>query len=149
VATSLPLRVLVVDDYQDGRDLLTEYLTFRGFAVDAACDGAEAIAKAKHARPDLILMDLRMPGMDGWRATRALKDDPDTQSVPVIAVTAHALGVERQSARDAGCDAVISKPFDITALGDALPKFLELGASALEVPGLSLFLPQKARPGAI
>jgi CheY-like chemotaxis protein len=104
------------------------------------------MAPKRSARPDLILMDLRMPGVDGWRATRAIKADPETQSIPVIAVTAHALPDERHSAREAGCDGVISKPFDIVVLGDALPKFLKVGASALDVPGLSLFLPQKPRP---
>jgi len=132
------IRVLVVEDYADNRDLLTEYLTFRGFAVSAAADGDAAIRLAREEPPDVILMDLRMPGVDGWQATRQLKADPMTAHVPVIAVTAHALRPEVQSARDAGCDAVVAKPFDIAALGDALEEFKSRGVSVFDRPGLAL-----------
>ena len=131
-------RVLVVEDFADNRDLLTEYLTFRGFTVDAAADGAAAIAKARRDLPDVILMDLRMPGLDGWEATRQLKADPATAKVPVVAVTAHALRPEVESARDAGCDAVVAKPFDIVALADALEVFKTRGLGVFDRPGLSL-----------
>jgi|SRR6185295_4349127 len=131
-------RVLVVEDFADNRDLLTEYLTFRGFTVDAAADGAAAIAKARRDLPDVILMDLRMPGLDGWEATRLLKADPATAKVPVVAVTAHALRPEVESARDAGCDAVVAKPFDIVALADALEVFKTRGLGVFDRPGLSL-----------
>jgi two-component system, cell cycle response regulator DivK len=131
-------RVLIVEDFADNRDLLTEYLTFRGFTVDSAADGAAAIAKARRDLPDVILMDLRMPGLDGWEATRQLKADPATAKVPVVAVTAHALRPEVESARDAGCDAVVAKPFDIVALADALEVFKTRGLGVFDRPGLSL-----------
>ena len=134
---SSALNVLVVDDFDDGRDLVAEYLTFRGFGVLVARSGREAIKIARKAKPQIVLMDLSMPGIDGWRATRILKADPKTKAIRVIAVTAHALKRETDAARDAGCDGVISKPFDITALADALPRVLTHGAKALDVPGLS------------
>jgi CheY-like chemotaxis protein len=131
-------RVLVVEDFADNRDLLTEYLTFRGFAVTAAADGEAALRSAREDLPDVILMDLRMPGLDGWQTTRRLKADPSTSNVPVIAVTAHALKREVESARDAGCDAVVAKPFDISALADALETFRTLGLGVFERPRLAL-----------
>jgi len=131
-------RVLVVEDFADNRDLLTEYLTFRGFAVTVAVDGESALRSVREQRPDVILMDLRMPGLDGWQATRRLKTDPTTATVPVVAVTAHALRLEVESARDAGCDAVVAKPFDISALGDALETFKTDGLGVFERPGLAL-----------
>ena len=130
--------VLVVEDFADNRDLLTEYLTFRGFAVTAAADGEAALRSAREHRPDVILMDLRMPGLDGWQATRRLKADPNTAQIPVVAVTAHALRPEVESARDAGCDAVVAKPFDISALADALETFKTLGLGVFDRPGLAL-----------
>jgi CheY-like chemotaxis protein len=134
---AVPLTVLVVDDFPDGRELVAEYLTFRGFDVHVACDGAEAVALARKFRPAIVLMDLSMPGIDGWQAARMLKSDPNTQAIIVIAVTAHALKRERDAATAAGCDGVISKPFDLTALADALPRVLKRGPAALDVPGLS------------
>src|SRR3977135_361301 len=132
------LKVLVVDDFPDGRELVAEYLTFRGFSVHVACNGAEAIEIARKVRPEIVLMDLSMPGIDGWKAARTLKNDPLTQAVTVIAVTAHALPPETDAAREAGCDGVICKPFDLAALAEALPLMLKIGTAALDVPGLSL-----------
>src|SRR3982074_994888 len=106
------LSVLVVDDYPDGLDLVTEYLTFRGFSVLAARNGEEALQIARTTKPDIVLMDLSMPGMDGWQATKVLKNDPATSRICVVAVTARALKPERDDAIAAGCDGVISKPFD-------------------------------------
>ena len=142
--------VLVVDDFQDGRELVAEYLTFRGFTVHTANDGAAAIEMAAAVAPDVVLLDLSMPGIDGWQAARILKSNPSTRNIVVVAVTAHALPRETQAARDAGCDGVICKPFDLTALADALPRIRTQGLKALDVPGLSLSaLPPKARqPGA-
>lgn len=130
--------VLVADDFADGRELLAEYLTFRGFTVHTAADGEQAIQIARSARPDIVLMDLSMPGIDGWQAARMLKDDPRTRDIIVLAVTAHAMKSETEAARLAGCDGIICKPFDITTLGNALPRVLTHGAKALDVPGLSL-----------
>jgi two-component system cell cycle response regulator DivK len=129
--------VLVVDDFADGRELVAEYLTFRGFTVHTATSGEQAIQLAHDVLPDIVLMDLAMPGVNGWQAARSLKADSRTQQIIVIAVTAHALKPETDAAKAAGCDGVICKPFDITALGDALAHVLTRGTKALDVPGLS------------
>ena len=138
--------VLVADDFSDGRELLAEYLTFRGFTVHTAADGEQALQIARSVRPDIVLMDLSMPGIDGWQAARTLKDDPETKDIIVLAVTAHAMKLETEAARLAGCDGIICKPFDITMLGDALPRVLTHGAKALDMPGLSLTVRRAADP---
>jgi CheY-like chemotaxis protein len=102
--------VLVVDDYQDAREMYAEYLSFSGFRVEEASTGAEAIEKAFALRPDVILMDLSLPGMDGWTATRQLKNDDRTKGIPVVALTGHALAGASEGARQAGCDAFVTKP---------------------------------------
>src|SRR2546421_2891233 len=102
--------------------MLAEYLTYRGFAVREAIDGNEAIEVARRSRPRVILMDLTMRGVDGWTATRQLKADPSTKGIIIIAVTAHALEPNEATARRAGCDAFIAKPYDLTVLADALDK---------------------------
>ncbi len=102
--------VLVVDDVEEGREICAEYLSFRGYGVAAAEDGFDAIEKATALRPDVILMDLSLPGMDGWEATRRIKEDARTRHIPVIALTAHALPSAHEKAREAGCDAVVTKP---------------------------------------
>jgi len=107
--TPKPL-VLVVDDYQDAREMYAEYLSFSGFRVEEASTGAEAIEKAFALRPDVILMDLSLPGMDGWTATRRLKNDDRTKGIPVVALTGHALAGASEGARQAGCDAFVTKP---------------------------------------
>jgi two-component system cell cycle response regulator DivK len=124
--------VLVVDDFADGREMVAEYLAFRGFTVTEARDGEEAIELARKLKPEIVLMDLRMPGMDGWEATRRLKKDPQTRHIPVVALTAHALTPEIAAARNAGCDAVVAKPCDIGALADSLIKMLKLGPHVVE-----------------
>ena len=132
------LSVLVVDDYPDGLDLVAEYLTFRGFSVHVATGGEDAIALARAVTPDIVLMDLSMPGTNGWQATTILKNDPATRGICVIAVTAHAMKPEREAALAAGCDGVILKPFDLEVLANALPHVLDDCAKALDVPGLSI-----------
>jgi two-component system cell cycle response regulator DivK len=122
--------VLVVDDSPDGREMLTEYLTFRRFQVAEARNGAEALDVARRIQPIIILMDLSMPGMDGWEATRRLKADPLTQGAVIVAVTAHAFPREQEAARAAGCDIVIAKPFDLTVLADALEAVASHGLAA-------------------
>ena len=119
--------VLVVDDSVDDREMLVEYLAFRQFQVASAQHGEEAIEVAQRIRPAIILMDLSMSGMDGWEATRRLRADPRTKDVVIVAVTAHAFPPEQASARAAGCDAVIAKPFDLTAVADALHRILATG----------------------
>jgi two-component system cell cycle response regulator DivK len=102
--------ILVVDDFRDGREMYAEYLSHAGFDVAQAADGEEAVAKARELLPDVVLMDLSLPGMDGWEATRVLKADARTRDMRVIALTAHALSVYADSARAAGCDSVVTKP---------------------------------------
>ena len=102
--------VLVVDDVAHGREIFAEYLEFRGFRVATAADGLEALDKAFELRPDVILMDLSLPELDGWEATRRLKGDDRTKTIPVIALTAHALASAHDKAMAAGCDSVVTKP---------------------------------------
>ena len=102
--------ILVVDDYQDAREMYAEYLQFSGFRVAEARNGNEAVAQAFSLRPDLILMDLSLPGMDGWEATRVLKSDERTKHIPVVALTGHALAGASEGARRAGCDSFVTKP---------------------------------------
>jgi CheY-like chemotaxis protein len=102
--------VLVVDDFLDAREMYAEYFMFSGFRVVEAANGAEALEKAIEASPQVILMDLSMPGMDGWEATRRLKADARTKDIPVIALTGHALTGFQESAKLAGCDAFVTKP---------------------------------------
>jgi CheY-like chemotaxis protein len=130
-------RVLIVDDYRDGREMLAEYLKFLTFPVAEAGDGQAAIDLAASWRPDIILMDLQMPGMDGWEVTRRLKADPETAGMLVVALTAHALKREVQAALDAGCDAVVPKPYALTRLADALARAPHEGAAVFKVAGLN------------
>jgi two-component system cell cycle response regulator DivK len=102
--------VLVVDDYTDAREMYSDFLVFSGFRVAEAKDGNEAIDKAIEIQPDLILMDLSLPGVDGWEATRRLKADDRTRGIPIVALTGHALAGDAQTALRAGCDAFITKP---------------------------------------
>ena len=125
--------VLIVDDSVDGREMLAEYLRFRGFDVIEAVDGESALREARARRPAVILMDLQMPGIDGWQATRLLKADPATRDIIVIALTAHALTPDEGIAREAGCDGFISKPYEITAVGDVVGEVLRRGRPGLVV----------------
>jgi len=134
-------RILVVDDYRDGREMVAEYLTYHGFPVREAQEGHEAIELAASWKPSVILMDLQMPGLDGWEVTRRLKADPDTKEIVVVALTAHALSREIQAALAAGCDAVVSKPYALSLLADALLRTVEVGPAAFDVPGLGASAP--------
>jgi CheY-like chemotaxis protein len=102
--------ILVVDDYQDAREMYAEYLQYSGFRVAEARNGNEAVTQARSLRPDLILMDLSLPGMDGWEATRVLKADEATKRIPIVALTGHALAGASEGARRAGCDSFVTKP---------------------------------------
>jgi two-component system cell cycle response regulator DivK len=104
-------RILVVEDQPDNRQILRDLLTSADFEVIEAEDGEAGLAAAAAHRPDLILMDIRLPVLDGYEATRRLKADPTLHAIPVIAVTAHALSGDEDKARAAGCDAFISKPY--------------------------------------
>ena len=102
--------ILVVDDYEDAREMYAEYLRFCGFRVAEARNGNEALEQAFALMPDLILMDLSLPGMDGWEATRQLKADERTRQIPVVALTGHALAGASEGAKKAGCDSFVTKP---------------------------------------
>ena len=103
-------RVLVVDDYLDARELYSEYLQYSGFDVIEAGNGVEALARAADSAPDIILMDLSLPVMDGWEAMRRLKADKTTADIPIVALTGHALAGILEGAKKAGCDAFVTKP---------------------------------------
>jgi two-component system cell cycle response regulator DivK len=113
--------ILLVDDFEDGLEMYQEYLIYRGFQVAVARGGEEAVTKARSHRPDVILLDLRMPGMTGTEAMRILRADSSFANTPIIALTAHAMDEERRAALGAGFDEVIAKP----CLPDALVTTLE------------------------
>ena len=102
--------ILVVDDYEDAREMYAEYLRFCGFRVAEARNGNEALEQVFALMPDLILMDLSLPGIDGWEATRQLKADERVRHIPVVALTGHALAGASESAKKAGCDSFVTKP---------------------------------------
>jgi two-component system cell cycle response regulator DivK len=108
--------VLVVDDYQDAREMYSEYLKASGFRVAEARTGIEAVSKARELLPDCILMDLSLPGIDGWEATRQLKADQNTNRIPVVAITGQASELASRDAKAAGCVSFVLKP----ALPDAV-----------------------------
>jgi len=108
-------RILLVEDNEMNRDMLSRRLLRSGFEVDLAVDGEQALARAETG-PDLILMDLSLPGIDGWEATRLLKRGATTRHLPVIALTAHAMSGDREKALAAGCDDFDTKPVDLARL---------------------------------
>lgn len=109
-------KLLLVEDNEMNRDMLSRRLERKGFEVMIAVDGEQAIAMAASVLPDLILMDMSLPVIDGWEATRRLKSIPETSGIPVIALTAHAMVGDRQLALDAGCDDYDIKPIDLPRL---------------------------------
>jgi len=113
-------KILVVEDNEVNRDMLSRRLTRRGYEVLVAVDGQEGIQMALSHSPDLILMDMSLPVMDGWEATRRLKAAPETQKIPIIALTAHALMSDREQAFEVGCDDYETKPIDFPRLIEKL-----------------------------
>lgn len=109
-------RILLVEDDEMNRDMLSRRLMKRGYEVVIAVDGGEGVEKAESSAPDLILMDMSLPVMDGWSATRKLKDDAATRHIPIIALTAHAMAGDEEKARAAGCDDFDTKPVELTRL---------------------------------
>ena len=109
-------KILLVEDNEMNRDMLSRRLEKRGYQVLLALDGEQGIAVAQQERPDLVLMDISLPVLDGWEATRKLKSAPDTQSIPIIALTAHAMASDRDKAVEAGCDDFDTKPIDLGRL---------------------------------
>jgi two-component system, cell cycle response regulator DivK len=123
------VKILLVEDHEEIWDFLSRRLKRRGYDVALAHDGQEAVEKTRSERPDVVLLDMNLPVMDGWTAARTLKADPDTAKVPLIALTAHAMSGDRDKALEAGCDDYHPKPVDFsrllsqidTALGSAAP----------------------------
>ena len=109
-------KILLVEDNEMNRDMLSRRLERKGYAVTMALDGEQAMTMARSENPALILMDMSLPVLDGWEATRRLKAAPETKAIPIIALTAHAMASDEQKARDAGCDDFDTKPIDFARL---------------------------------
>jgi CheY-like chemotaxis protein len=124
-------KILLVEDNEMNRDMLTRRLEKRGHVVTCAVDGAMGVALAQQsgARPDIILMDMSLPVMDGWEATRRLKADPATAAIPIIALTAHAMLADRDKALEAGCDDFDTKPVELPRLLGKIETLLKLPSS--------------------
>jgi CheY-like chemotaxis protein len=124
-------RILLVEDNEMNRDMLSRRLQRRGFDVLIAIDGQSGIAKAQAELPDLILMDMSLPVIDGWEATRTLKSAAETRHIPVIALTAHAMSTDRDKALEAGCDDYDTKPIEFARLLDKMESLMRRdGATA-------------------
>lgn len=116
--------ILLVEDNELNRDMLSRRLSRKGFDVEFAFDGQEAVEKAKALMPDLVLMDIGLPVIDGYDATRAIKSDEATKAIPVIALTAHAMAEDRKRCLDAGCDDFDTKPIDLSRLLEKIQTLL-------------------------
>jgi two-component system, cell cycle response regulator DivK len=125
--------ILLVEDNEFNRDMLSRRLIKNGFEIAVAVDGVESVQMAKTVLPDLILMDMSLPVMDGWEATLQIKADPLTRHIPVIALTAHAMGEDRQKALDSGCDEYDTKPIELPRLLSKIHKFLEKSWQTVKV----------------
>jgi CheY-like chemotaxis protein len=117
-------KILLVEDNELNRDMLSRRLARKGYEVLLAVDGAEGVAVAAAERPDLVLMDMSLPVLNGWEATRRLKAAPETRDIPVIALTAHAMASDREQAVDAGCDDYDTKPVELTRLLEKIEHLL-------------------------
>jgi two-component system, cell cycle response regulator DivK len=117
-------KILLVEDNEMNRDMLSRRLERRGYQVICAVDGAEGLAKARSEPPDLILMDMSLPVLDGWEATRQLKADAATRVIPIIALTAHAMASDEAKARECGCDDFDTKPIELPRLLDKMARLL-------------------------
>ena len=109
-------KILIVEDVEENSEMLARRLQRRGFEIALGRDGAEGVSLAASEAPDLILMDMNMPNMDGWEATRLIRANPATRSIPVIALTAHDMDGDREKSLEAGCDVHHAKPFDLPML---------------------------------
>ncbi len=124
-------RILLVEDNELNRDMLSRRLTLRGFAVSIAVDGVQAVSQAAAELPSLILMDISLPEMDGWEATRRIKAEAATRSIPVIALTAHAMAGDRERSLEAGCDDFDTKPVEFERLLGKINTLLAGRAAAM------------------
>jgi two-component system cell cycle response regulator DivK len=118
-------KILLVEDNDMNRDMLSRRLERKGYQVVIAIDGGQGVEMACSETPDLILMDMSLPVMDGWEATRQLKGKPETQSIPIIALTAHAMSGDREKCIEAGCDDYDTKPVEFPRLMGKIQAFLE------------------------
>ncbi len=125
-------KILLVEDNEDNRDMLSRRLQRKGYEVVIAVDGAQGVAAAQTELPALILMDMSLPVLDGWEATRQLKAAEATRAIPVLALTAHAMSDDRQRAVDAGCDDYDTKPVDLTRLLSKMEALLGRGSQDSE-----------------
>ncbi len=122
-------KILLVEDNQMNRDMLSRRLTRKGYEVVIAVDGEQGMAMARSEAPDLILMDMSLPVLDGWEATRQLKSAPETQAIPIIALTAHAMAGDREKAVEAGCNDYDTKPIEMPRLLEKIEALLGEKAS--------------------
>jgi CheY-like chemotaxis protein len=122
-------KILLVEDNEMNRDMLTRRLERRGFQVVSAVDGRAGIAMGEQEAPDLILMDMSLPDLDGWEATRLLKSSSRTRSIPIIALTAHAMSGDRERAMEAGCDDYDTKPVELSRLLEKIDSLIRNAAS--------------------
>ncbi|MFT5086402.1 MAG: two-component system cell cycle response regulator DivK [Candidatus Latescibacterota bacterium] len=120
-------KILLVEDNEMNRDMLSRRLLRNGFEVSVAVDGQEGVDLARSELPDLVLMDMSLPIMDGWEATHQLKADEQTRAIPVIALTAHAMAGDREKAIEAGCDDYDTKPIELPRLLEKIAALLEAG----------------------
>ena len=118
-------RVLLVEDNEANRDMLSRRLASRGYQISIATDGRQGIAAAQAEQPDIILMDMNLPEIDGWEATRFLKSQQTTRHIPVIALTAHAMVSDRQRALEVGCDDYDTKPVELSRLLSKMAALIE------------------------
>ena len=122
-------KILLVEDNEMNRDMLTRRLERRGFQVVSAVDGRAGITMGEQEAPDLILMDMSLPDLDGWEATRLLKSSSRTRSIPIIALTAHAMSGDRERAMEAGCDDYDTKPVELSRLLEKIDSLIRNAAS--------------------
>ncbi len=123
-------KILLVEDDEMNRDMLSRRLKRKGFEVIIAADGQQGVAKASAESPDLILLDMSLPVMDGWEAARKIKGDPQTRGIPIIALTAHAMAGDREKALEAGCDEYDTNPVELPRLLGKINLFLGEDAPA-------------------
>lgn len=124
-------RILLVEDNEMNRDMLSRRLIRKKYEVLVAVDGGEGVAMARSEAPDLILMDMSLPVIDGWEATRQLKANPETKAIPIIALTAHAMSGDREKAMEAGCDDYDTKPVELPGLLTKIEALLQKKQAAL------------------
>ena len=118
------MKILLIEDNEMNRDMLSRRLMRKGFDVEMALDGQQGVDMAKSISPDLILMDLSLPVLDGWGATKAIKGDPETENIPIIALTAHAMAGDREKALEVGANEYDTKPINFKRLLAKINQFL-------------------------